>query len=114
MNRYIGKTCPYCKTELKETDEIVLCSACRMPHHKECWIANNGCTTFSCPGTIDYPNPQEDEPEEALEILFDDEIVVSYVYCPYCGKRIATGSNTDNKGLRKMKPVKMMKTYFLL
>lgn len=93
MNRYIGKKCPYCKTELKQTDDIVLCSACRMPHHKDCWIANNGCTTFGCLGTIDRPNPQEDEPEDTCEILLDDEIVVSYVYCPCCGERNSYSNN---------------------
>ena len=28
------------------------CSACEMPHHKDCWIENQGCTTFGCQGTI--------------------------------------------------------------
>lgn len=47
-----GKICPYCKGEFKEDDEVVICSACEMPHHKECWIQNQGCTTFGCAGTI--------------------------------------------------------------
>ncbi len=29
-----------------------MCSACEMPHHKDCWIENQGCTTFGCQGTI--------------------------------------------------------------
>lgn len=49
---YIGKICPYCKTAFVEGDEIVQCSACEMPHHKDCWIENQGCTTFGCQGTI--------------------------------------------------------------
>ncbi len=49
---YIGKVCPYCKTEFKEGDDIVVCSVCEMPHHKECWIENKACTTFGCTGTI--------------------------------------------------------------
>lgn len=47
-----GKICPYCKTEFKEDDEVVICSLCNMPHHKECWVENQGCTTFGCTGTI--------------------------------------------------------------
>lgn len=47
-----GKICPYCKTEFKEDDEIVVCSVCEMPHHKDCWIENKACTTFGCTGTI--------------------------------------------------------------
>lgn len=52
ISEYLGKTCPYCKTEFKEGEEIVVCSACEMPHHKDCWIENQGCTTFGCQGTI--------------------------------------------------------------
>lgn len=51
--KYIGKICPFCKTAFKEGDDIVICSACDMPHHKECWIENQGCTTFGCSGTIE-------------------------------------------------------------
>lgn len=49
---FIGKICPYCKTEFKEGDDVVICSVCEMPHHKECWIENKACTTFGCTGTI--------------------------------------------------------------
>ena len=55
MDRYVGKVCPYCKTVLKEDDDIVVCSQCDMPHHKDCWIENQGCTTFGCLGTIQSP-----------------------------------------------------------
>lgn len=49
---FVGKVCPYCKSEITEEDDIVICSVCEMPHHKECWIENKGCTTFGCTGTI--------------------------------------------------------------
>ncbi len=49
---FVGKICPYCKTEFKEGDDVVVCSICEMPHHKECWIENKACTTFGCTGTI--------------------------------------------------------------
>ena len=55
MNQYVGKLCPFCKSAMQETEEIVVCSACEMPHHKECWIENQGCTTFGCLGTIQSP-----------------------------------------------------------
>ena len=84
MNRYDGKICPYCKTKLYETDEIVLCSACRMPHHKECWIANGGCTTFGCMGTIDHPDSKGDSPEPAFEIILYGELENDHIYCSQC------------------------------
>lgn len=49
---FAGKVCPYCKAEFKEGDDVVICSVCEMPHHKECWTENQGCTTFGCTGTI--------------------------------------------------------------
>lgn len=52
MNDYTGKICPFCQTEFKPNDEIVVCSECDMPHHKDCWIENQGCTTFGCLGAI--------------------------------------------------------------
>ena len=52
--KYIGKTCPYCKTRLTEEDDIVVCSACDMPHHLSCWQDNQGCTTFGCTGSIQH------------------------------------------------------------
>lgn len=51
-NRLKGKTCPYCKTQIKEDDTIAVCSICEMPHHLSCWNENNGCTTFGCTGKI--------------------------------------------------------------
>lgn len=66
---FIGKVCPYCKAEFKEGDDVVICSTCEMPHHKECWIENQGCTTFGCTGTIVGVNNQS-----------------STLYCTRCGK----------------------------
>ena len=48
MENYIGKNCPYCKTEIKEGEEVKVCPACGIPHHASCWNENKGCTTFGC------------------------------------------------------------------
>lgn len=69
---FTGKICPYCKTEFKEGDDIVVCSACEMPHHKECWIENKGCTTFGCTGTI-------------KGIKNSNEVLGEELHCPRCG-----------------------------
>lgn len=44
----VGKTCPYCQTPIKPGVEVVVCSACKIPHHRECWLHNSGCATFGC------------------------------------------------------------------
>ena len=48
MENYVGKSCPFCKTEIKETDTVKVCPACGIPHHVGCWEENHGCTTFGC------------------------------------------------------------------
>jgi hypothetical protein len=55
-----------------EGDDIVYCSDCEMPHHKECWIENQGCTTFGCTGTIQ--GAKSAGPDQPLTL-----------YCPNCG-----------------------------
>lgn len=48
MEDYIGKICPFCKTEIKAEDTVKVCPACGIPHHEGCWEENKGCTTFGC------------------------------------------------------------------
>jgi len=44
----IGKICPYCQTPIKPGIPVAICPACEIPHHKECWEENHGCTTYGC------------------------------------------------------------------
>lgn len=79
MNKYIGKICPFCKTEFKEGDDIVVCSTCDMPHHKDCWIENQGCTTFGCLGTIKSADEAVTSVTEN-EMSYDDIIPVEIYF----------------------------------
>lgn len=87
MNNFVGKICPFCKTAFLPDDEIVVCSECEMPHHKDCWIENQGCTTFGCLGTIS--GVDDDEVSSALQVADDDndisQIPQGYIYCSKCG-----------------------------
>jgi hypothetical protein len=47
-NDYIGKNCPFCQTPIKPSDNVIVCSECEIPHHRECWNENHGCTTYGC------------------------------------------------------------------
>lgn len=87
MNEIYGKQCPYCKSELKQGEDIIVCSECNMPHHKECWIENKGCTTFGCLGTIDTP---KETVNNDFELTLDD---FDMVRCNICG----TLSSKDNQ-----------------
>ena len=97
MYIYSGKKCPYCKTEFKEGDEIVICSSCEMPHHKECWIDNKGCTTFGCMGTIQGVDIQNDigissAPKYDVRIQNEQHII-----CVSCGAVITSGDSFCSK-----------------
>lgn len=45
---YVGRLCPYCRFPLKTRERMVICPACRVAHHADCWQENGGCTTYGC------------------------------------------------------------------
>ncbi|MEO8211513.1 MAG: RING finger protein [bacterium] len=59
-----NKICPYCQSKIKKGADLVVCSHCGTPHHKECWDENSGCTTYGC-----INNPQT---EKKVEIQSED------------------------------------------
>jgi hypothetical protein len=40
--------CPYCRTEIDDTENRRDCSGCGTPHHADCYAENGGCTVFGC------------------------------------------------------------------
>lgn len=94
---YHGKICPYCKFPIKRNSEVVLCSICKMPHHKECWQENRGCTTFGHQGhskgvmaddsglrkpiDIDFKKPQADK----VNISLSKTTIKIAVFLLVCG-----------------------------
>lgn len=94
MNDYLGKQCPYCKTAFTEDDDVVICSVCDMPHHKECWIANQGCTTFGCLGTLKTPDEQNTSVTATSINYEDDEVAARQVtFCVNCGAKNSVNSS---------------------
>ena len=82
MENYIGKICPFCKTEITENDTVKVCPACGIPHHVECWEENKGCTTFGC--SEHYYEEQGTNPSAVCSncgaTLGDGQ-----EFCPKCG-----------------------------
>lgn len=99
MNDYTGKVCPFCKTEIKPTDEIVVCSDCDMPHHKDCWIENQGCTTFGCLGTIKAADNAATSVTSG-QINYEEiksNVSSAVVYCTKCGAQNSVTSSFCSK-----------------
>ena len=90
MRDYSGKVCPYCKTPFEAYEEdIVLCSQCEMPHHKSCWIENQGCTTFGCLGTM---KNADGSPTSVTATQMNFDAPGAAVFCTQCGARNAEGT----------------------
>lgn len=87
----IGKVCPFCKTEIKDGDEVIVCPACGIPHHKGCWEENKGCTTFGC--KEQHYEAQGTNPTDVCPncgaTLGDGQM-----FCPKCG--VPKGGVTSN------------------
>lgn len=97
MNKYVGKICPYCKSVLTENDEIVVCSDCDMPHHKDCWVENKGCTTFGCQGTIqgidfDVDTSISSAPKYEVRDAVPQNVPEQPAFCSRCGSPLTVGT----------------------
>ncbi len=66
--------CPICCTGFSDDDTVVLCPNCGMPHHKDCWTENGGCSTYGC-GSAKH--------EEIHSSAAEDSDAMEK--CPYCG-----------------------------
>ena len=77
MDEYVGKICPYCKTEIKEGEEVKVCPECGIPHHATCWEENKGCTTFGC-------KEQQTNPTDVCSNC-GAPLGDGQAFCPKCG-----------------------------
>lgn len=46
-SRTIG-LCPYCRSNIVESEQVLMCPSCNTPHHTDCWEENKGCTVYGC------------------------------------------------------------------
>lgn len=82
MEDYIGKICPFCKTEIKEGEEVKVCPSCGIPHHAACWAENKGCTTFGC--SEQHYEEQHTNPTDVC-VNCGAPLGDGQEFCPKCG-----------------------------
>ena len=99
MEEYIGKICPYCKTEIKEGDAVKVCPSCGIPHHEACWTENKGCTTFGC--AEQHYEEQHTNPTDVC-VKCGAPLGDGQDFCPKCGtpkggekKRVCSKCGTE-------------------
>jgi hypothetical protein len=44
----VQELCSICQTGLEEQDARIVCDACGLPFHRECWQENLGCAAYGC------------------------------------------------------------------
>ena len=81
MENYIGKICPFCKTEIQPDDEVQVCPKCGIAHHKSCWDENLGCTTFGCAGNHGQNKANHLTCENCGAVM-----EITQKFCPKCGR----------------------------
>lgn len=82
MEDYIGKICPFCKTEIQEGDAVKVCPSCGIPHHEACWEENKGCTTFGC--SEQHYEEQHTNPTDVC-VNCGAPLGDGQEFCPKCG-----------------------------
>lgn len=60
MRYYEGLLCPVCNKSFNDTDDVVVCPKCGLPHHRDCW--NN---IGSCAAAADHDTPNQWNREKA-------------------------------------------------
>ena len=99
MDEYVGKICPYCKTEIKEGEEVKVCPECGIPHHAACWEENKGCTTFGC--KEQHYEEQHTNPTDVCTNC-GAPLGDGQAFCPKCGTpKNAPKKNVCGSNIRK-------------
>ncbi len=82
---YKGKVCPYCKTEFKDGDDVVVCSLCEIPLHRECRKENGGCITPGCDDVLPGIKNDDDESTIVFCRVCGAEMHSAQKFCSECG-----------------------------
>ena len=91
MEDNIGKICPFCKTEIKEGEDVKVCPACGIAHHAACWEENKGCTTFGC--SEQHHEEQYTNPTSVCANC-GAPLGDGQAFCPKCGTQKAVEQKT--------------------
>lgn len=106
MVSHWGKTCPYCKEEIKFGDSVTVCPECGTAHHAECWEKNGGCTTLGC---------KQCRKKAAKYCGYcGAPMEEGQMFCGFCGKSAQGNGKADRKTGKKSGGKKAIKIVAIL
>ena len=50
--------CHYCLSQIKKSEEYIICPLCNSVYHRECWDENSGCAVYGCRNKIQISTPK--------------------------------------------------------
>lgn len=97
--------CPYCLSPIEEQEEYVLCPACGVAHHVECWQTNGKCSVYGCDGwqawNADIAHRIAPKLTGDVDLDSDNLEVAPRAYsgpvCMECGRPVRRGQLTCRK-----------------
>ena len=102
MENCIGKICPFCKTEIKEEDDVKVCPVCNTTHHADCWEKNKGCATFGC--SEQHCATQHVDSSGVCQNC-GAKIQEGQAFCRKCGQKIEPDTDMRQPNNQKEDPV---------
>ena len=85
MESFVGKICPYCKTQIGAGEAVKVCPDCGIAHHEACWTENHGCTTFGCAQMNSVPEQSAPAAENAFCVKCGAALAPGSAFCVKCG-----------------------------
>ena len=74
-NTPMGKPpCPVCGEEINN-EEVLWCSDCHTPYHKECWSYAGGCSVFACNSITAHDNLVPEDSKRTLIPVFSSRFI---------------------------------------
>ncbi len=115
MALYEGYACPVCGERFAETDDVVVCPQCGLPHHRACWSAEGHCHLQHLHNTDEQWSRDKEtkataQPEHHAVHNTDDETLPHQIcarchtrnpefaeFCQHCGSPLKTDNNWNSE-----------------
>ena len=103
MMFFEGLSCPVCQKPFVETDDVVACPKCGLPHHRSCWKIENHCQLEDLHDTDVQWSRDKQKAENTKGHIPPDGEPANAQVCPHCYTRNAEFAEFCSHCGREMK-----------